>query len=720
MRLRATRLSAFSHAARRPSGPLYAFLDGIPPALAGAFSRTGLGTRIGPTGLVEFGPHNLALQSENLASAAYAAWAATVVSGATTPPAGFQSADRLVEGSGIQLRGQSFALVNGTTYTQICRAKAGTRHFLVARNQQGTRWAVINLSTGQIHDAGSGFAITVNPLNDGWWEVACKFICGATGNFEVQWGISATGTNSSISFDSYVGSGLGLYLTGWQLVVGSITTYVPTATAARYLPRIDHDPVTLAARGLLIEGQGINRARTTNNLLSTEWAVSGCTRAQAAVVAPDGSLSAVTITGSSGLDCVFFEGQGSTFAAGDVTVSFHVRKGSADFAIVSIWAGTGLNGVNAWIDLNTLAVSASSATAGHAFKSCVVKRLTNGFALVELTGTWAGGIAYPSVRMTDASGSGVYTATVGKTLIVAMPQIEAGTVATSHIQNPGSGTAVRTQDGNWDITGEPFTALWGAPTYGADLLAGAGSFASSAGWTAQTGWSISGGAATATGASSLLFYAAGIVPGKEYLVTFDVVSRSAGTIGVSFNPDAFTTTFDTVGTKSVLLRAGASANGNVSLVGSSFTGSIDNFTISEVIRERTIIVEWWDRGLTFADILIAHGSGSIVESIGLYKFANTNLQFWSRSGGVNQFSSLIGVPVVGRNRAAFSFGGGNFAVSLNGATPVLGTGNVPSPNTLRIAGDAQISGGGYQMTLTSLDSRPTALTGAALQALSAL
>ena len=33
-----------------------------------SLTRTGLGTRIGPTGLVEYGPHNLLLQSASLAT----------------------------------------------------------------------------------------------------------------------------------------------------------------------------------------------------------------------------------------------------------------------------------------------------------------------------------------------------------------------------------------------------------------------------------------------------------------------------------------------------------------------------------------------------------------------------------------------------------------------------------------------------------------------------
>jgi hypothetical protein len=62
--------------------------------------------------------------------------------------------------------------------------------------------------------------------------------------------------------------------------------------------------------------------------------------------------------------------------------------------------------------------------------------------------------------LTFTPSAGSLVATVTGTVTDA--QLEAGAVATSRIPNPGTGSLVRSADGNWDIAGAQFTALWGA------------------------------------------------------------------------------------------------------------------------------------------------------------------------------------------------------------------------------------------------------------------
>lgn len=78
------------------------------------------------------------------------------------------------------------------------------------------------------------------------------------------------------------------------------TTYYPTTSAAYYAPRLDFDPVTLAARGLLVE-------ELRANIVTPSSAFSGWVSASASVLdnqvtAPDGTTTAgvLTATGANG------------------------------------------------------------------------------------------------------------------------------------------------------------------------------------------------------------------------------------------------------------------------------------------------------------------------------------------------------------------------------------------------------------------------------------
>jgi hypothetical protein len=231
--------------------------------------------------------------------------------------------------------------------------------------------------------------------------------------------------------------------------------------------------------------------------------------------------------------------------------------------------------------------------------SAQIQSLANGWYRCTVTRTLDTGTWYPQVAVATGNGVFSYLGDGTSGIYIWGAQLEAGSVATSYIPNPTSGSLVRSADGDWDITGAAFTALWGA-------------------------------------------------------------------------------------------------------------GS-----------ERTIIVEWWDTGAATYDVFVAHASGSIAESIGLY-VSSGNIKYRARDGGSDQIDLTVGtVAVNGRNKCAFSFGAGAFAASRNGATSVTGTGTIPTPTHGRISGD-QLYAGPVQDILTSTAFRPTALTGAALQALSAL
>lgn len=78
--------------------------------------------------------------------------------------------------------------------------------------------------------------------------------------------------------------------TGWR--TNSSGVFVPETTDA---PRFQHDPVTLAPRGLLIENQATNLIRQSADI-TTSWAATRSTRTANAAVAPDGAMAMDRLT----------------------------------------------------------------------------------------------------------------------------------------------------------------------------------------------------------------------------------------------------------------------------------------------------------------------------------------------------------------------------------------------------------------------------------------
>ena len=78
------------------------------------------------------------------------------------------------------------------------------------------------------------------------------------------------------------------------------STYQATTSSAYYGPRFDYDPVTLAAKGLLIEEQRTNYALYSHDLTNAAWTATTMSTAKTAT-GPDGvANSATTITASAG------------------------------------------------------------------------------------------------------------------------------------------------------------------------------------------------------------------------------------------------------------------------------------------------------------------------------------------------------------------------------------------------------------------------------------
>jgi hypothetical protein len=189
---------------------------------------------------------------------------------------------------------QTAAVVNNGIYVLSVYVKAGTAGFLRFRTglASGSSSIWYSISAGTFAAAGAGWSAGSSiDVGNGWRRVSAQIAYGAADGGARGISIVPTG-----SFGGTTPTGT-VFLWGAQLSdSASLDPYVynPAAaftSTAYYGPRFDYDPVTLAARGLLIEEQ-----RTNSHLQSESvnlWGTPTAASVSADVaVAPTGVQSA--------------------------------------------------------------------------------------------------------------------------------------------------------------------------------------------------------------------------------------------------------------------------------------------------------------------------------------------------------------------------------------------------------------------------------------------
>jgi hypothetical protein len=218
---------------------------------------------------------------------------------------------------------------------------------------------------------------------------------------------------------------------------GSTGTFVGSdgliQTAAVDTPRFDHDPVTLASRGLLIEESRTNLLARSEELGNAYWTISNASISENNQTSPDGSLTADTITVSAGTPSLYRAV--ACTASTLYTFSFYIKIGTLTPSDFKFAVRDDTNGVFIAENIvpNITPVTTEWRRVTYTFTTPV------GCVLVR-----------PYLMRYSYLSAG--------TIYLWGAQLEAGSFPTSYIPTT-TGSVVRSAD-VCSITGTPFSNMW--------------------------------------------------------------------------------------------------------------------------------------------------------------------------------------------------------------------------------------------------------------------
>ena len=408
------------------------------------FSRPSNATYYDSTGKLTYAPNNQLLYSQDFTNAAWVISGTVTRTSGQTDPSGGTTATKLDLGasSGIyQFAGSKvgnyvFSVwVKGDTAGTIRLSDASGGAFDLNVNVT-TTWARVDTGSRAI----SGF---VSP-----------YINRSTGNLATVY----------VAFSQFE-------LVTYQTTPG---TYNATTSAAYYGARLDYNPATLAARGLLIEEARTNLA--IQSTFASPWFFSFSTGTLNSATAPDGTLSAVLMNSGTATDVhqCYIAVTGNVSGA-TATDSVYVKAGTGRYITISVFGASTLTGGYAVFDLVGAAVTQSGAlTAGGTLNSTSITAVGNGFYRLTVTATptadtsvyFAISTSNTATYTPDIAGRNSYTGT-STTYYIWGAQSEAGSFPTSYIPTAG-GTVSRSAD-TASMTGTNFSSWYNA-TAGAFLV----------------------------------------------------------------------------------------------------------------------------------------------------------------------------------------------------------------------------------------------------------
>jgi hypothetical protein len=424
------------------SGPLV-LLDfisgGLDPRIT--FSRGSNATLVDSTGKITYAPANLLLQSQTFDNASWSKTAVTVTANTAVAPDGTSTADAIIAtaAAAIHSASQDSTLdgnipVTFSVYVKAAGYTTGALRFEALSAPFNSLRLAFDLSAGTVTPVAYLGAVvlgsSISNVGNGWFRVS---ITGTTG---------FSGAHRSYVFPStgasFTGDGTsGIFIWGAQLepVTYQTTpsTYVATTTAAYYGPRFDYDPVTLAAKGLLIEEQRTNLALYSEQFDNAAWTKGDTAVTANATTAPSGATTADLLTETATTNFHFVL-QAVTTAAGAATATVYAKLASGSRNLVVYPQGTTVG--YAIFNLSTGAITASG---GGALLSSSITPAGNGWYRCSVSWTASAAstnfVCYLTNSTTNPAPNYAGDGTSGIFLWGA--QLELGSTATTYTRNNG-------------------------------------------------------------------------------------------------------------------------------------------------------------------------------------------------------------------------------------------------------------------------------------------
>lgn len=270
-----------------------------------------------------------------------------------------------------------------------------------------------------------------------------------------------------------------LTASGGSFSRASIGTYYDSTgvlrTASSGVPRFDYDPVSHAAKGILIEEQRTNYLLYSHTFSAANWALSGTSKTLVSDTAPDGSTNTVYEIAVSASGTSKSTSQGLTTNQTGYVASIYLKAGTSTGANVGLYNGTTLS----WGTPSSGATGKILSGPG----TIVVHPNRVGGSLFKVTGLSATDWTRVQIAVPSFSTNRLYIypndypiQTIGDSVKIWGAQVELGSFATSYIPTT-TATATRAADiltittGSWYGSGAGTIASQGIQMSGASLTA---------------------------------------------------------------------------------------------------------------------------------------------------------------------------------------------------------------------------------------------------------
>lgn len=196
--------------------------------------------------------------------------------------------------------------------------------------------------------------------------------------------------------------------------------------------RLDYDPVTKSARGLLVEEQRTNLFLYSEQFDNASWGRLNATVSANAAIAPDGTTTADKITGNTGSSVKYFQQLVITAASTVYSWSIFLKAVEYTSAVIyAINAGSPFQFIQATVDLTTGVISGTTSGNGGTLSSATATSYGNGWWRVTLCGTIGAGTSFAARVYPNTIAAFSGDGTSG--LLAWGGQLEAGAFTTSYI-----------------------------------------------------------------------------------------------------------------------------------------------------------------------------------------------------------------------------------------------------------------------------------------------